>query len=68
MLRKEDIEAIRRMTPEQRLKEWQSLVRFSIKFFKIPDEECGRRKWEAWEREHARGNANLLKLLLERDR
>lgn len=64
----QDIDAIRRMTPTQRLEEWRALVRFSWKFFDMPDDETGRRKWAAWEREHELSNLNLVRALVERDR
>lgn len=68
MLHPEDIEAFRRMTPEEKLEEWRALVRFSWKFMDLPDEETARRKWEAWEREHFLSNLNVIRALRERDR
>ena len=67
MLRQEDIEAYRRMTAEEKVQQWRALVRQGWKLLDVPDAETGRRKWEAWEREHARANENILRTLHERD-
>ena len=64
----DDIESIRRMTPDEKFQQWRALVRFSWKFFDLPDEETGRRKWQVWLREHDRSNANLLRALREKGR
>ena len=68
MLHPDDIEAYRRMTPDQKLREWRALVRSGWKFFDVPDPETGKRKWAAWEREHRLANESVLRILLERDR
>ena len=68
MLHAEQLEAIRRMTPEQRFEEWRALVRFCWKHWDVPDPEMGRRKWAAWERQHEEGNRRILEELRERDR
>lgn len=67
MLHPEDLEAIRRMTPDEKLEAWRELVRFAWPFFDVPDPETGRRKWDAWQREHDLANQNVLRILCERD-
>ncbi len=62
----DDLDSIRRMTPDEKLQQWRALVRFSERFFDVPDPESGRRKWAAWEREHELSNINLVRALMGR--
>jgi len=66
VLSAEGLDSIRRMTPDEKIRTWMALVRFSRPFWSLPTPEVGDRKWALWKREHDAGNENLLRALRER--